>query len=107
MSYPMDENFRQGQSAYMPSAPNRYVEPSVEQPAGGIINPHVIPYNNTHVQQPPGQTVVVAPPQAHYVNSCTALSVLGCLCCCPIGIFALIMSSMVKLMKHFNFYSGL
>ena len=59
MSYPMDENFRQGQSAYMPSAPNRYVEPSVKQPAGGIINPHVIPYNNTHVQQPPGQTVVV------------------------------------------------
>ena len=55
----MDENSRQGQSAYMPSAPNGYAEPSVKQPAGGIIQPHVIPYNNTHVQQPPGHTVVV------------------------------------------------
>lgn len=30
-----------------------------QQPAGGILQPHVIPYNNPQIQQPTGQTVVV------------------------------------------------
>ena len=42
MSYPMYEK-----------------ETSIRQPAGGIIQPHVIPYNNAYVQQPTGQAVVV------------------------------------------------
>ena len=70
MSYPMDENSQQGQSVSIPSAPHRYAEPSVKQPAGGIIQPHVIPYNHTHVQQPPGHTavVIVSIQFMHYIS---------------------------------------
>jgi hypothetical protein len=57
-SYPMQDKSRQVQGGHMPSAPPNYVA-NVHQPAGGIIQPHVIPYNNAYVQQPSGHTVVV------------------------------------------------
>ena len=59
MSYPTDKVSLQGQSAYILSASHEFADPNVKQPAGEVIQPHVIPYNNAHVQQPTGQTVVV------------------------------------------------
>ncbi|CAB3992406.1 tumor suppressor candidate 5 homolog [Paramuricea clavata] len=97
-SYPMQDKSWQVQGGHMPSAPPNYVA-NVHQPAGGIIQPHVIPYNNAHVQQPSGHTVVVVPSHAiagNYVNDYMGLSIFSCLCCFwPVGIVAIVLSCMV------------
>ncbi|CAB4027418.1 Tumor suppressor candidate 5-like, partial [Paramuricea clavata] len=94
-SYPMQDKSRQVQGGHMPSAPPNYVA-NVHQPAGGIIQAPVIPYNNEHVEQPSGDTVVLIPSQATYISDYMSLSICTCLCCFPpVGIVAIVLSCMV------------
>ncbi|XP_028402661.1 synapse differentiation-inducing gene protein 1-like [Dendronephthya gigantea] len=66
-------------------------------PAGGVLQPHVIPYTQT--QQPTGQTVVVVPSHAvaaNYVQDYMGLSICSCLFCFwPLGLIAIVMSCLV------------